>query len=319
MTRASRTTTYLLVALGLVAVVVAELHLGLPDPDLSIKNHHIQHVFFILGGGLWGLALAGSLMPAGGKEPRRGRSAWLALAIAAPLAAMFLMWPSTYEYLEAHPLVHALDHGVFIVLSGLTTFAGYQFARSIGWVVGAALTVMAWAAAFGFGVTPAPNPLLTASATTPAASTTAAASTGAASTAAASTAAAVDGATVYQNCAACHQPQGTGLPGAFPPLAGHVPTLLAAQGGRDYVVRVLLYGLQGPITVDGKTYNGAMPSWAHLSDAELAAVIDYVSTSWGDEFPSGQQPYTANDVEEARAKELTPQEVHDLRETLNLP
>lgn len=314
MTRPSRTTTYTLVALGLVAVVVAELHLGLPDPDLSIKNHHIQHAFFILGGGLWGLALAGSLMPAGGAEPRRSRSAWLVLAIIAPLAAMFLMWPSTYEYLEAHPFVHALDHGVFIVLSGLTTFAGYQFARSIGWVVGAALTVMAWAAAFGFGVTPGPNPLLTASATTPAA-----ASATAASATAAPTAAAVDGATVYQNCAACHQPQGTGLPGAFPPLAGHVPQLLAAQGGRDYVVHVLLYGLQGPITVDGKTYNGTMPSWAHLSDAELAAVINYVSTSWGDAFPSGQRPYTADDFQEARATELTPQEVHGLREALKLP
>ena len=123
----------------------------------------------------------------------------------------------------------------------------------------------------------------------------------------------------YQLCATCHQQNGEGLPGAFPPLAGHVPQLLAAEGGRDYVVHVLLYGMQGPITVDGKNYNGAMPSWAHLSDAELAAVIDYVSTSWGDEFPSGQQSFTAADFETARAKELTAQEVHDLRQQLNLP
>lgn len=303
MTRPSRTTTILLAVLGLVAVEVAAFQLGLGDPHLSIKNHHMQHAVFILGGGLWGLALAGALMPAKRKEPRQGRSAWLVLAILAPLAAMFAMWPSTYTYIEAHPFVHALDHGVFILLSGLTTFAGYQFARSIGWVMGAALTVMAWAAAFGFGVTPGPNPLLTASAaTSPTATTTPA-----------------DGATVYQNCSACHQPQGTGLPGAFPPLAGHVPQLLAAEGGRDYVVHVLLYGMQGPITVDGKNYNGAMPSWAHLSDQELAAVIDYVSTSWGDEFPSGQQSFTAADFETARAKELTAQEVHDLRQQLNLP
>jgi len=306
MTRAQRTNTYLLVGLGLVAVVVAAFRLGLPDPHLSIKNHHIQHAIFILGGGLWGLALASSLMAVTGKEPRRGRNGWLAVAIVAPLATMFAMWPSTYEYIEASPILHATEHGVFIALSGLTTFAGYQFAKSTGWVLGAALAVMAWAAAFGFGVTPEPNPLLVAGVVTP-------------STVSTVTTATVDGATVYQNCVACHQPQGTGLAGVFPPLAANVPQVLAVEGGRDYLVHVLLYGLQGQITVQGKTYNGAMPGWAHLSDAELAAVSDYVSTSWGDAFPSGQQPFTAADFERARAQELTPQEVHESRQRLALP
>ncbi len=309
MARVSRTRTYLLLVMGLVSVVIAAFHLGLPDPDLSIRNHHIQHLFFILGGGLWGIALAGVLMPPAAHEARTGRSAWLVPAILAPVAVMFVMWPSTYQYIEAHATVHALEHGVFIVLGGLTTFAGSGFSQSTGWLLGGMVSVMAWAAAFGYGVTPGPNPLLVAASTAAPPATTSAQSTSAA----------VDGQTVYQNCSACHQAEGTGLPGAFPPLAEHVPTLLAADGGRDYVVQVLLYGLQGPISVAGQSYNGAMPSWSQLSDAELAAVTDYVSTSWGDQFPSGQQPFTAADFEAARAQQLTSQEVHDLRQKLDLP
>lgn len=345
--RNSRTGIYVLLVLGLVSIVVATFEIGLPDPDLSIRNHHIQHVFFILGGGLFGLALAYALSGLrkpnengfgsarasaqasataaaaaaaagsgndGGSEPwndvPRGRGAWLLPALVAPLATMFVMWPSTYEYIEAHAFLHAMEHGAFIVLGGITTYAGFRFARSTGWLLGAIVTVMAWAAAFGYGVAPGPSPLIAAANATPPAAT---------STTSDANATPVDGATVYQNCAACHQAQGTGIPGAFPPLAGHVPQLLAADGGRDYVVHVLLYGLQGSITVQGKSYNGVMPSWAHLSDAQLAAVIDYVSTNWGDALPPGQQPFTAADFERARAKQLTSDEVHALRETLNLP
>lgn len=60
-------------------------------------------------------------------------------------------------------------------------------------------------------------------------------------------------------CQACHQASGEGLPGAFPPIRGHLPSLIAAQGGRDYVVDMVLHGLAGPIEVQGQTYRGAMP------------------------------------------------------------
>ncbi|HEX7021545.1 MAG TPA: cytochrome c [Trueperaceae bacterium] len=118
-----------------------------------------------------------------------------------------------------------------------------------------------------------------------------------------------------QNCAACHQATGQGIPGAFPPLAGHVPDLLSAEGGHDYVVRVLLYGLQGPITVNGKTYNGAMPAWGHLTDDQIAAVLGYVATAWGnkEKLPEDFQAITAEDVAGARGLNLTPQQVHELR------
>ncbi len=231
--RPSLTRTYVLLAIGFVSVVVAVLELGLPDPHLNIRNHHIQHVFIILGGGLFGLALAYAVASLRGpsesvprkaqadagereqwQDARPSRGAWLFPALVAPLAVMFAMWPSSYEYIEAHALLHATEHGVFIVLGGITTFAGFQFARSTGWLLGAIVTVMAWAAAFGFGVAPGPSPLIAASTATPPAAATSGST------------APVDGAAVYQNCAACHQAQGTGIPGAFPPLAGHLPKLL---------------------------------------------------------------------------------------------
>lgn len=79
------------------------------------------------------------------------------------------------------------------------------------------------------------------------------------------------------NCAACHQPNGSGLTGAFPPLASSDYLL----GDRNAVLAAALFGLSGPITVNGVDYNGVMPSAGYLSDAELADVLTYVLNSWG--------------------------------------
>jgi len=89
----------------------------------------------------------------------------------------------------------------------------------------------------------------------------------------------VDGASVFSGrCAACHQATGQGLPGAFPPLAGSEYVL----GDGERVVRIVLRGLSGPVTVAGQAFNGAMPAWAdQLSDAEIAAVLTYVRSSFG--------------------------------------
>jgi len=79
------------------------------------------------------------------------------------------------------------------------------------------------------------------------------------------------------NCASCHQANGQGLPGTFPPLAGSEYT----NGAADKHIQTVLKGLNGSITVLGKPYNGAMPPWAQLTDDDLAAVITYERTSWG--------------------------------------
>jgi nitrite reductase (NO-forming)/hydroxylamine reductase len=79
------------------------------------------------------------------------------------------------------------------------------------------------------------------------------------------------------NCAACHQPTGQGLVGAFPPLADSDYLL----GDRRQVMQAALFGLSGPITVNGVDYNGVMPSMGFLPDQDLADALTYVLGSWG--------------------------------------
>lgn len=128
-----------------------------------------------------------------------------------------------------------------------------------------------------------------------------------------------NGAQVYtRNCVGCHQATGAGIPGVFPPLAGHVPSILAAKGGRQWLIHSILFGLQGQISVAGKTYNGAMPGWQQLSDADIAAMLNHISTQWGNKFPAGQKPFTAAEVKAERGKKLTPQQVNTARQKLGL-
>jgi nitrite reductase (NO-forming) len=81
---------------------------------------------------------------------------------------------------------------------------------------------------------------------------------------------------VYQqNCAACHQSAGTGIPGAFPPLAGSDFLLSDPQRA----ISILLNGLSDPITVNGQDYKGVMPA-VQLSDEKIANVLSYILNSW---------------------------------------
>lgn len=80
------------------------------------------------------------------------------------------------------------------------------------------------------------------------------------------------------NCSACHQPTGTGMTGAFPPLAKS--DFLNAQPV-DKLINIVLKGLSGPITVNGVKYNMAMPPLVGLSDQDVANVLTYVYNNWG--------------------------------------
>ncbi|MEO6569787.1 MAG: c-type cytochrome, partial [Opitutaceae bacterium] len=81
-------------------------------------------------------------------------------------------------------------------------------------------------------------------------------------------------------CFACHQADGKGLPGAFPPLAA-ADYLLA---DRERAVRVVLKGMTGPVVVNGQTWNGMMPPQeAVLTDAQIADVLTYAFNTWGNQ------------------------------------
>jgi len=79
-------------------------------------------------------------------------------------------------------------------------------------------------------------------------------------------------------CTQCHQTQGQGLPGAFPPLAKS--DYLMADEKR--AIDIVMNGLRGPIVVNGATYTSEMPK-PGLTDVEVAAVLSYVRNSFGNE------------------------------------
>ena len=106
---------------------------------------------------------------------------------------------------------------------------------------------------------------------------------------------------VYQTyCMSCHQANGKGITGAFPPLVEVVPELLGKdEAGRKYLIHVVLFGLQGQITAGGGTFNSMMPPYGNqLSDEQVAAVLDYVAKAWGNEklLPKGYKPFTSSAV-----------------------
>lgn len=86
-----------------------------------------------------------------------------------------------------------------------------------------------------------------------------------------------DGQQVFNaNCVACHQATGKGLPGVFPPLDGSE----WVTGDARVLANIVLHGVTGEISVAGQTYKGAMPAFAQLGDAELAAVLSHVRGAW---------------------------------------
>ena len=96
------------------------------------------------------------------------------------------------------------------------------------------------------------------------------------------------------HCSACHQAGGEGIPGVFPPLKG------SGVVNRDDAakhIRVILDGMQGA-RAGGVVYTAVMPPFAGaLSDAEIAGIIDYERSSWGNHGA----PVTAAQVAAERA------------------
>lgn len=80
-------------------------------------------------------------------------------------------------------------------------------------------------------------------------------------------------------CFACHQVDGKGLPGIFPPLAGSD----FLKGDKTQVIRAPLKGLSGPLVVNAKTYNNVMPPQP-FTDQQLADALTYVMNSWGNDL-----------------------------------
>ena len=125
----------------------------------------------------------------------------------------------------------------------------------------------------------------------------------------------VDGAEVFANqCSACHQAKGQGVTGQFPALAGNSDLFVA----RDYPLRVVLAGLSGKIEVKGDHLDSVMPPLDVLSDAQIAAVVNYVRGAFGNDKlrPKSMQPVTPDMVAALRKQKLTSADVFAYRKKL---
>jgi mono/diheme cytochrome c family protein len=101
-----------------------------------------------------------------------------------------------------------------------------------------------------------------------------------------------------QNCVVCHQTTGLGVAGQFPPLVGSEWVVGGDWHGDNHLVKILLKGLQGPVQVQGATFNNAMPTWSQLSDEQIASVLTYIRSEWGNAAP----PISATYVKSIREK-----------------
>jgi len=119
-------------------------------------------------------------------------------------------------------------------------------------------------------------------------------------------------ATYEAQCAACHQPDGTGAAGLAPPLRDHLAQYLTTEDGRAYLARILISGMVGPITVDGAPFSGLMPSFAKLDDASLAETITYVLASMN----GAGGAIAPQAVAEARKAQPTPVGTRKLRQKI---
>ncbi|WP_163707681.1 c-type cytochrome [Mangrovibacterium lignilyticum] len=94
-----------------------------------------------------------------------------------------------------------------------------------------------------------------------------------------------------KNCKVCHQVNGQGVSSIFPPLTPNSFIEDKAQ-----IIEIVLNGMKGDIEIDGENYNGLMTPHKHLSDQDIADVISYVRSSFGNEL----DPVTPEEVQSAR-------------------
>jgi mono/diheme cytochrome c family protein len=88
----------------------------------------------------------------------------------------------------------------------------------------------------------------------------------------------VNGRNLYiQHCQNCHNTDGKGLGNLYPPLTDTV----FLKNNRNHLACIIKHGLKGPITIAGKTYEGEMPAESQMPDIEIAALVTYITNSFG--------------------------------------
>lgn len=96
-----------------------------------------------------------------------------------------------------------------------------------------------------------------------------------------------------KNCLTCHQSDGSGVPNMHPPLG---PGSWVGKDPKE-LIAIMMKGLSGKIEVNGEVYKNFMPSHAKLTDEEIASVLTYIRSSFGNNFG----PVTADMVKKVRS------------------
>ncbi|WP_420603993.1 PQQ-dependent sugar dehydrogenase [Flagellimonas sp.] len=96
----------------------------------------------------------------------------------------------------------------------------------------------------------------------------------------------------YTYCSACHQKDGGGATGRFPPIANTD----WVSGDKERLIKIVLEGMEGSIQVHGETYNGVMPQHSFLSDKEIAEVLTYIRSN----FENNASAIELEEVQEIR-------------------
>ncbi|MEM7145467.1 MAG: cytochrome c [Verrucomicrobiota bacterium] len=124
---------------------------------------------------------------------------------------------------------------------------------------------------------------------------------------------------VYNNCMACHQANGQGLPPQFPPLAGSE----WVTNSTERLAMIILKAVQGPLMVKGQQYNQLMAynGEQNLSDKEIAQVMSYIRNEWGnsgsfvtpgmvaharEKYADRKEPWVAADLEAVAIDAMLP-------------
>jgi mono/diheme cytochrome c family protein len=96
-----------------------------------------------------------------------------------------------------------------------------------------------------------------------------------------------------KSCLTCHQADGSGVPGMYPPL-NHAEKIM---GPPEEIIKVILYGLKGPTVINGVTYSQPMPPQSLLNDSTIAVLVNYVKKRWG----GSESAVTQEEVRKIRA------------------
>jgi hypothetical protein len=113
----------------------------------------------------------------------------------------------------------------------------------------------------------------------------------------------------YATCLACHLADGVGVPGAFPPIRNRTTTIASLDGGRNYLITAISFGLMGQIDVGGTQYFGIMPGNKGLmTEDAIASALNYLVFELTDDKEAARRvdPFTADEVRDAQSAVSSP-------------